>query len=75
MDHIRNRNILDREAILASVLADTRSKDEIFSSIKQRICERSDKHMTDGEAIEAAFRLIRYFEALVEKPRADLGEK
>lgn len=60
----------DRAEIRAFVKNDTRTKAEIFQSMKVRIQKRSLKKLSDEEAIAATRRLIAVFDLFVDKPQA-----
>jgi len=54
--------------IISFVLKDNRTQREIFDSIKQRIQTRNTCQLTDAQAIEAAQRLIGFFNVFVDNP-------
>ena len=57
---------MDAEQLLQQALGDTRSPDELFESMKQKIQASSETPLTDKEAIQATRNFIGFCECLME---------
>ena len=56
-----------KDSIIQFIENDPRSPAEILQSLQSRIKSRATHSMSDCEAVEAARRLIGFFETLVDK--------
>lgn len=56
---------MNREDLLARIKSDTRTKEQLFDCLVQRMKVLSPTEITDGEAAQAAHRLIGFCQTIL----------
>ncbi|MDX2073806.1 MAG: hypothetical protein SFX19_05505 [Alphaproteobacteria bacterium] len=57
---------MNREELLARIKSDTRTKEQLFECLVQRMKVLSPTEITDGEAAQAARRLIGFCQTILQ---------